>query len=150
MTVSAYQSLLRRSDLAGVYHLPHGDRDKASAAGEANGYCVFPVDLRRVRDKEELLDTLAKALAFPEWFGHNYDALYDCLCDMGWRPAEGYLILLGHCDGIHGRAEQDFITLLDIFNRAAEEWRQQGINFWCLVDMQANGIAWLPIVTDGQ
>ena len=150
MTVSAYQSLLRRSDLAGVYHLPHGDRDKASAAGEANGYCVFPVDLRRVHDKEELLDTLAKALAFPEWFGHNYDALYDCLCDMGWRPAEGYLILLGHCDGIHGRAEQDFITLLDIFNRAAEEWRQQGINFWCLVDMQADGIAWLPIVTDNQ
>jgi hypothetical protein len=69
---------------------------------------------------------------------------------MGWRPAEGYLILLGHCDGIHGRAEQDFITVLDIFTRAAEEWRQQGINFWCLVDMQADGIAWLPIVTDDQ
>jgi RNAse (barnase) inhibitor barstar len=150
MTVSAYQSLLRRSDLAGVYHLPLGDREKAIAAGESNGYCVFSADLRRVRDKEELLDTLAKALAFPEWFGHNYDALYDCLCDMGWRPAEGYLILLGHCDGIHGRAEQDFITVLDIFNRAAAEWRQQGINFWCLVDMQADGIAWLPIVTDGQ
>ena len=33
---------------------------------------------------------IGKALRFPEWFGHNWDALTDCLLDMGWLPAAGY------------------------------------------------------------
>ena len=62
---------------------------------------------------------------------------------VGWRPAEGYLVILEHCDGIHGRAEADFVQLLQVFESAADEWREQGIPFWCFVDMQADGINWL-------
>lgn len=43
----------------------------------------------RARNKDEMLDQIGRALAFPEWFGHNWDALADCLLDMGWRPALG-------------------------------------------------------------
>ena len=33
-------------------------------------------------DKEEALDRIAAELGFPEYFGRNLDALYDCLCDL--------------------------------------------------------------------
>jgi hypothetical protein len=28
----------------------------------------------------------------------------------------------------------------------ADEWREDGKPFWCLVDMLADGIAWLPAI----
>ncbi|MEZ5231875.1 MAG: barstar family protein [Acidimicrobiia bacterium] len=36
--------------------------------------------------KADLLRAVADALALPGWFGHNWDALLDALCDLG-RPA---------------------------------------------------------------
>jgi RNAse (barnase) inhibitor barstar len=146
----SYEGLLRRVDLAGVYHMPHGHDELIVKAAEANGFVVFPVDLRKANNREDLLDTIAEKMAFPEWFGHNYDALFDCLCDLGWRPGEGYLVVLRHCDGIHGNAEADFVNTLKIFEEAAAEWREDGIPLWCLVDMQADGIAWLPTVGPGE
>jgi hypothetical protein len=53
-------------------------------------------------------------------------------------------VLLEHCDGIHGKAESDFLSTLQIFEQAANEWREEEVPFWCLVEMQADGIAWLP------
>lgn len=139
-----YAGLFRRLDLAGVYHLSGHGHEAAVKAAHANGMYVFHVNLARARNKDELLDTLGHGMKFPEWYGHNFDALMDCLTDLGWRPAEGYLVLLEHCDGIHGRAEADFVATLQIFEQAADEWRKQGVPFWCLVDMLADGIAWLP------
>jgi RNAse (barnase) inhibitor barstar len=129
---------------AGVYHMPHMDKEPVVVAAKANGYASFRVDLAKADDKDELLAAIGRALAFPDWFGHNFDALADCLGDMAWRPADGYLVMLEHCDGIHGKAETEFVTTLQIFQQAAEDWREQGVAFWCLVEMQADGIAWLP------
>lgn len=129
---------------AGVYHLPHMDKQVVIAAANTKGFATFRVDLAKAGDKDRLLSEIGKALKFPNWYGHNFDALADCLTDMEWRPAEGYLVLLEHCDGIHGKAEADFVTTLQVFEQAANDWREAGIAFWCLVEMQADGIAWLP------
>jgi RNAse (barnase) inhibitor barstar len=146
MSAAAYQTLFADVAHAGVHHLPHGKIDPLIAGASAAGCLVLHVDLATARTKSDLLTLTGKALRFPEWFGHNWDALADCLADMGWLPAEGYLVILDHCDGIHGRAESDFVALLQVFQDVAAEWREQGIAFWCLVDMQADGIAWLPTV----
>lgn len=41
--------------------------------------CVL--DGEEIRDKEKLHEMLAEALKFPNWYGKNLDALYDCLTD---------------------------------------------------------------------
>ena len=138
-----YEDILTRLDHASVYHMPLDGEAALVAAAERDGYCMFRVDLAGIEDKTGLLSAIARAMAFPEWFGHNWDALLDCLADLGWRPAEGYVVILEHCDGIHGRAETDFVQTLQVFEAAANEWREQGIPFWCFVDMQADGINWL-------
>lgn len=42
--------------------------------------CIL--DGERILDKDMLHDTLAGAMDFPDWYGRNLDALYDCLTDM--------------------------------------------------------------------
>jgi hypothetical protein len=122
-------------------------RDKLLAGAEAAGCLVLHVDLGGgAQQGSEMLDAVARGLRFPQWFGHNWDALTDSLLDMGWLPAAGYVVILDHCDGIHGRAEADFVALMQVFQEAADTWREDGVPFWCLVDMQADGIAWLPTV----
>jgi len=139
-----FQTLLRDISQASVYHLPLAGREAIVAAAEACGYALFRVDLGGVEDKSGLLAALARDMTFPEWFGTNWDALADCLGDLSWQPAEGYLVLLEHCDLLHARSANDFVTALQLFQAAADEWREQGVALWCLVDMQADGIAWLP------
>ncbi len=40
------------------------------------------LDGKQIRDRAQLHEKLAAALDFPEWYGKNLDALYDCLSDI--------------------------------------------------------------------
>jgi len=51
------------------------------------------VDGSATRSKLQILDAIAAALSFPDWFGRNLDALYDCLVDLSWLP-EGEHVLI--------------------------------------------------------
>lgn len=42
--------------------------------------CIIHGD--RISGWDALYDQLSDDLALPEWFGHNLDALYDCLTDL--------------------------------------------------------------------
>jgi len=42
--------------------------------------------------KRALLQWYAVALSFPAYFGYNFDALEECLCDLSWLPA-GRIVL---------------------------------------------------------
>jgi RNAse (barnase) inhibitor barstar len=53
-------------------------RRSAEHGGALFGY----VDGWTHQTKAEALDAFAEALAFPDWFGHNLDALADCLADV--------------------------------------------------------------------
>lgn len=48
----------------------------------------------RLRHKAELLRGLTKSLRFPNYFGHNWDALEECLRDLSWLDNEPSIVLL--------------------------------------------------------
>jgi RNAse (barnase) inhibitor barstar len=147
MSETRFETILPRLEHAGVYHLPADGADGLVAAAASSNFAAFRIDLAAAQDKAALLQAIATAMDFPEWFGHNWDALLDCLADLDWRPADGYVVILEHCDGIHGSAEADFVAALQVFEAAANEHREQGIPFWCFVDMMADGISWLTDIT---
>jgi len=66
----------------------------ARALAPGAGLDVVPVSLAGVTDKAALLERFAVALAFPDWFGANWDALEDCLCDLSWRRGDGHVLVL--------------------------------------------------------
>lgn len=39
-----------------------------------------------IRTKELLFDELAQRLGFPDYFGANWDALWECIRDLSWLP----------------------------------------------------------------
>ena len=71
----------------------------------------------RFAAKDPLLKNIAAALDFPDWFGHNWDALEDCLSDLSWRQAPGYVLLFER-----SRRNDDFGVLIDVLLSSAETW----------------------------
>jgi RNAse (barnase) inhibitor barstar len=83
---------------------------------------VPTLDGRVLVDKQALLEALGWALAFPDYYGANWDALEECLGDMSWW--QGAIAL-----GIDHAAQVDpdvLGILVEIFSQAAEDWREQG------------------------
>jgi RNAse (barnase) inhibitor barstar len=87
------------------------------------------VDLGGCSDKAGLLQRIAQALAFPAWFGHNWDALFDCLNDLGWRPAPGYVLVLENPGELRETEPEVFDTALAILGDAAVAWQERGVPF---------------------
>jgi hypothetical protein len=140
-----FEQLLARLTRAGVYRLPRpADHAALDAAAETLGFAVFRVDLGARRDKDGLLGALAGGLDFPAWFGHNWDALTDCLSDLSWQPGKGYVLLLEHADALAGSAAGDFATALTILQDAADNWREQGLPFWTLIELADGSLVQLP------
>jgi hypothetical protein len=53
------------------------------AAYRAEGALVVRIPAK-AKGKEKLLSVLAAKLRFPGYFGHNWDALEECLRDLSW------------------------------------------------------------------
>lgn len=132
------------SSRAGVYHLPRGGIAVLQSAAEQQGLALFQIDLAGIDSKDGFLAAVAQALGFPDWFGRNWDALEDCLTDMSWQPAGGYVLILAHADEFLTADENGFALALRILQSAAEFWRGDGIPFWTLVELHSSGTAFLP------
>ncbi|MEV8634673.1 barstar family protein [Streptosporangium sp. NPDC051023] len=51
------------------------------------------IDGSEITTSAEAMTAIAEALSFPDYFGHNLDALYDCLTDLAWLPAGEHLLI---------------------------------------------------------
>lgn len=78
--------------------------------------------------KQELLATIASALRFPSYFGHNWDALDECLTDLSWLPAGDVIVI--HRDLPLAMDSEACSIYLSILWDAAQRWKQQGSNLF--------------------
>ncbi|HET9734974.1 MAG TPA: barstar family protein [Burkholderiales bacterium] len=118
---------------SGVYRVPRPDEALDAVRGARLD--LARVDLAGAAGKEALLERLAQALGFPDWFGDNWDALEDCLTDLSWRAGSGHAILLER----HGElALDDLGMLIEVLGAAAEHWAGRGRPFFAVfVDPEA-------------
>ena len=84
---------LDRPGAPGLVRL-NGDAGAVLAAAAARGLRVGEVDLSGCAGIADALAEFGRALAFPAWYGHNLDALADCLGDFGIAPATGGCVLV--------------------------------------------------------
>jgi RNAse (barnase) inhibitor barstar len=119
MSKHAFELDLTRPSQSGVYFVGIDDLDRLARTAARDELHVCRTDLAGCRDKDELLRRLAASLQLPATFGHNWDALADCLRDLGWMPAWGHVLLFEHADALRQATEADFNILLGVLDDAA-------------------------------
>ena len=80
-----------------------------------------------------VFDAMARALEFPDWFGHNWDALADVLEDRDWLGRHGIVIALSHATAYRREHPHEWSTLEDLLREASEFWKERHAGFWIFV-----------------
>jgi RNAse (barnase) inhibitor barstar len=80
---------------------------------------------RNVRDKLAFLRLTAQALEFPDYFGQNWDAFYDCLADLEQRQPQGLLLVFEDLSGLARAAPEEFDAAVDALRDAVEYWNER-------------------------
>jgi len=143
--MTALEERLRDPRKSGVYRtvqVPSALEEAARAAQLR----LIAVDASAAATKSQVLGLLGRTLAFPSWFGRNWDALEDCLTDDTWLPRPGVLIRIeGYA--AYAKADPDgFVILLDIFKTSAEYWRGEGRSFWVIFSGKPAAGLELPVL----
>ena len=71
----------------------------------------YTIDLREVQDREDMHFLFKDVLEFPDYYGCNWDALWDCLTDMYGDPIHIEIIGL---DAFEARCPGTKKTLIEI------------------------------------
>ena len=66
---------------------------------------------------------IARVLTFPDYFGRNWDAVYDCLTDLSWLPAAGYALVLDGFDQFAMDAPEQWDIGLKVLRQACAFWQ---------------------------
>lgn len=135
MSATELSSMLADPAPGGAYFVDAHDRSALVDAAMTLDFTIASVDCRSVRDRNDGLARIAKALKFPEWFGGNWDALQDSLGDLSWLPGEGYLLLLDHSSDWRNADHDGFGTLIDILNEVGRSWAVARVPFWAMLPL---------------
>lgn len=101
------------------------------------GYLLFIIDGAKVRSTKDLFDHLSTTLKFPEYFGHNWSAIFDCLTDLDWwLPSKGYIILCKNSDTLMDNPTLDLKIFVKVIKDASEFWRAQGVQFGLIFEVE--------------
>ena len=87
-----------------------------------DGYTLKVIKGAKCQTTDGLLTECARALDFPDYFGHNWDALEESLADLEWLPAKGYILLITDAAHVLPDGEEEYETFLEILRDAGEAW----------------------------
>ena len=71
---------------------------------------------------DDLFDEFAAAFQFPYYFGENYPAFDECLRDLGWLPAKGYVLLIPDSASLLSDESLERSTFIRILAQVCQRW----------------------------
>lgn len=98
-----------------------------------NGLTCCYIDGSRVVDKSSLLAESARALSFPSYFGHNWDAFEECVTDLAWLDDRGCVMLYDHAAVLVSQHPDVWATFYDILDSAVAYWKEKPRPFYVLL-----------------
>lgn len=116
----------------GILFFDPADTDLPAGLPAESGYLVIHASLPPQASKAGILEELSRAFDMPRWFGHNWDALEDCLTDLEWLPDQPIVLVM---TGSIAVAEETHV-LIDILRETCAHWQDLGRGFHALVDAQ--------------
>lgn len=133
MNDSGFDFGLADSHRANILFATHDDLAALAYASRDAGLHTARIDLKGCRDKRTLLLRMALSLEFPESSGLNWDALSDCLRDLSWLQATGFVLLFDTAADLRDADPDSFDTLLSILDEARADWAAANVPFWAFL-----------------
>jgi RNAse (barnase) inhibitor barstar len=90
-----------------------------------NDSSSFLAHISGIKSKNDLLEKIYNNLNFPDYFGFNWDALYECLRDFSWIKEKK--IVLVH-DDFPGLTKEILHVYLDILAHSVMNWQEGNEN----------------------
>jgi hypothetical protein len=120
---------LKRSSCRALHFAPNGEVEGLSDKLAKQGVAVLELAGDRIDSERGLLAALAETLRFPEYFGMNWDATDECLRDMEWIRAKGYVLLVRGARELWQRCPEAAGSLVTSWLFAADQWNQDAVPF---------------------
>ncbi|QFU92831.1 Barstar (barnase inhibitor) [Amycolatopsis sp. YIM 10] len=73
------------------------------------------------------MDAIAAALDFPDWFGRNLDALYDCLTDLSWLPAGEHVLIWAGSEAFKTADPKAYLAIRSVLSDAQRALAPGGV-----------------------
>ncbi|MGY4386980.1 RNAse (barnase) inhibitor barstar [Streptomyces sp. TE12347] len=109
---------------------------------------VVRLDGREMGDTDAVFLQFYDRLKLPDYFGWNWNALFDCLRDLHWLPAEHYVLVIEAADEILPGDPAGQRLLFGTLVRAGRRWsrtrRSDGIDLSRLVIVMTCAAASVP------
>ena len=115
-------------------HFVRGDECKKqfaliTATLQAHDILVFELLGNEIKGEQDIFREISTAMSFPDYFGSNWAAVEDCLSDMSWKPAKGYILKIYNAD-IHWKRNPYLLgTFASVWLSAAGIWANDNIPF---------------------
>jgi hypothetical protein len=93
-----------------------------SIASHHPSFVVRFVRGKKMRTIDNLFDEACAALQFPYYFGYNWDAFSECITDLDWLPADGYVLLVQDALHVLDDDTPQFEVFLRILSDTARAW----------------------------
>ena len=142
------EALLTGQGVANVYRLmSRAAVETIIATVEAHGWRCFAIDGAAVTDKKSFLECSAAIMRFPAYWGQNWDAFEECLFDLSWAPAVGYVLLYDDVENFARQSPQEWSVAYDILTEAVSRWQKLGVPFVVLMRKTGHLVRGLPRLT---
>lgn len=90
------------------------------------GLSVRSIDGSHIDSKQALFASIAEQFRFPDYFGHNWDALHECLADLWWLDTKSFVFLVQNAGAL---PRPELVILIEIAAQVAAEWRLDNVPF---------------------
>jgi len=118
--MSPAQSLPQHLQVCGRIHVDPCTQEKVCQAARQAGFLVATVDCTRARSRSAVLRAVVKAVDFPEFFGGDLEAFYECLCDTVLDQHTGLLLWFHRLHSGDPALQDDAVRIQGICDNVAE------------------------------
>lgn len=123
------QALQNKLKKGGLLDASQIGREDALEHAHAAGLTVYVIDCDRARSRSAVLRAVVKAIDFPEFFGGNLDALYDCLCDTVLDQKTGLFLWFHNLHSGDPALADDAKAIISVCTDVAEFAKNNGRRF---------------------
>ena len=97
-------------------------REELSQLCQSKNCQLFYIDGQAIRNKSAFIETCAKVMNFPSYFGNNWDAFEECLTDLEWYSSSKYILFYDNLNNFSQADPKQCEVARDIFQSAVDYW----------------------------